>query len=82
LTELITDGLYIFGHLTTNCSDIIKTALHKLCEVNHAKPLKWLVSTFLQKNFHFNITLPEVHAKDFLPPEVGQMDTSMALPLM
>jgi len=71
LTELVTDGLYIFAHLTTNCSDVIKTGLTKLVEVNHLRELKYLISTFLQKNFHFNITLPEVAAKDFLPPEVG-----------
>jgi len=82
LHQLITDGLYIFAHLETNCSDLLKTAFNKLAEIAHAKPLKALIATVLQKNFHFDITLPEVDGKDFLPPELGSMDTTSALPMI
>jgi len=47
LSQLITDGLYIFAHLETNCADLIKTAFYKLIEVTHAKALKPLIATIL-----------------------------------
>jgi len=65
LSSIVTDGLYIFGHLKTNSSEVIKTGLYAWLDKIRAKDAKPVISMFLQKNFNFNITLPEVNLKDF-----------------
>jgi len=37
LTELITDGFYIFAHVKTNCSDIMRTGLNEYADKAHLK---------------------------------------------
>jgi hypothetical protein len=37
LTSLITDGLYIFAHIKTNCSEVLKTGLYEFAEKAHLK---------------------------------------------
>jgi len=85
LTSLITDGLYIFAHIKTNSSEVLKTGLYEFAEKAHLKKLKSLFALFLQKNFHFDVTLPEVNVADFLSGDIQQMagmTTSMALPMI
>jgi len=53
ISSLITDGLYIFGHLKTNQSDVIKTGIFAYLDKIYARDAKPLVSMFLQKNFNF-----------------------------
>jgi len=47
LSQLITDGLYIFAHVKTNSADLFKTAIFEWLDKLHLKPAKAAVATFL-----------------------------------
>jgi len=80
----VTDGLFVFGHLSTNTHDFVKHMFHAMFDSLHMKELKPVVSMLLQKGFNFAVTLPELNALDFVAPdhELTKMTTSVAGPMI